>query len=415
MIRHTSQYAEKVNPVGKSAVSTPSRVVEYGFYLYMCYFLLGGAYGLFVNNLASALLVVLVLLCLYEVGFQAIPVIRLLAFPLGCGVAYTCIQLFFFESAVTVTVRPFLIWMMTLVLVQSLALRANFLHRFVLVMFFIGLAALPYLSFNEYGTQAGKMLRAQIDGGIEFGHTNAVGNWYGFCAVYFLLRGWIARTSALRSLSWLIAVGCLYVVTLTVSRGALLAVAIAIVMASRHVLKNGLLPLLLAACVGWIVLELGIFEQATQVYAERGTEDSGRLAVWPLIIDSFLDSPWIGVGDANTGAITARGTFVTPHNGFLYLAQSSGIVPLALFIAYWLRAGRAAFQADVGKSPDAIFYLPFFTFSFITVNASNVIFLQLWVIVSLAIPLTVSVKRQAVDIPGQVKRGVEAARFEIAK
>ena len=96
MNTHASPYGEKVLPAGKWAVSTPSSVVEYGFYLYMGYLLVGGAFGLFVNNLASALLVLLVFLCLFEVGFQAITVIRLLAFPLGCGVAYTFIQLFFF-------------------------------------------------------------------------------------------------------------------------------------------------------------------------------------------------------------------------------------------------------------------------------------------------------------------------------
>jgi len=389
-----SQYGEKVLPSGKGAVSTPSSVVEYGFYLYMCYILLGGAFGLFVNNLGSTLLVLLVFLCVYEVGFQAITVIRLVAFPLGCGVTYTFIQLFFFEESLTVTVRPFLIWMLVLFLVQLLALRGNFLHRFVLVMFFIGLAALPYLSFYESGTAVGPMQRVKLDRVIEFGHTNAMAEWYGFCAVYFMLLGWTTRTNALRNLSWLIAVGCLYVVTLTVSRGALLAVAIAIVIASRHFLKKGFLPLLMAACVGWIVIELGIFEQTAQFYAARGTEDTGRLAVWPLIIDSFLESPLIGVGHANVGATTARGSFITPHNGFLYLAQSSGIVSLALFIAYWLRAGRAALRADIGKSADAIFYLPFFAFSFLIVNAGNFTFMEVSVIASLAFPMTASVQQQ---------------------
>ena len=106
---------------------------------------------------------------------------------------------------------------------------------------------------------------------------------------------------------------------------------------------------------------------------------------------------------------------ITPHNGFLYLAQSSGIVPLALFIAYWLRAGRAALQADVGKSPDAAFYLPLLGFTFFTVNLGAFTFMQFWAIVSLAIPMTASVQRQALDLSGQVKKGVGAAGFEIAK
>ena len=39
--------------------------------------------------------------------------------------------------------------MMLIFLVQMLTLRENFLHRFVMSMFIIGLAALPYLSFYE--------------------------------------------------------------------------------------------------------------------------------------------------------------------------------------------------------------------------------------------------------------------------
>ena len=351
--------------------------------------------GLWVSNLSSGLLVLLVLVCLYEVGFQAITVIRLVAFPLGCGVAYTFIQLVLHEESLTETVRPFLIWMLMLFLVQLLVLRANFLHRFFLVMFFIGLAALPYLNFYQDGTS----YRSRLDRAIEFGKTNEMGVWYGFCEVYFTVLAFTTKKSVLRILSSLIAIGCLYVVTLTVSRGALLAIAIATLIAGRHLLKNGFLPILLLACISWIVIELGVFNETAQFYSARGTEDTGRLAVWPLIIDSFLNSPWIGVGHANVGATPEGRHFVTPHNGILYIAQSSGIVPLALFIAYWLRAGQAAFQADVGKSPDAVFYLPLLAFTFFTINLGAFTFMQLGAIVSLAIPMTASVQRQALDLP----------------
>ena len=413
---HPSQSAEKIIPAGTWTVSPPSVLIEYGFYFYMVYMLLGGVFGFAVSNLASALLVLLVFICLYEVGVQAMTVIRLLAFPLGCGAAYTFIQLVFYEESLTETIRPFLIWMLILFLVQLLALRANFLHRFVLVMFFIGLAALPYLSLMNAPAVTGTYQRAGLDRAIGFSHTNVMAAWYGFCTVYFVVRGITIRKTALRILYWLMAVVCLYVVTLTVSRGALMAIAIATLIAVRHLLKNGFFPILLLACVSWIVLELGIFNETAQFYSARGTEDTGRLAVWPLIIDSFLDSPLIGVGHANVGATPEGGSHtVTPHNGFLYLAQSSGIVPLALFIAYWLRAGWAAFQADVGKSPDAVFYLPLLVYTLLTINLGAFTFMQLWAIVSLAIPMTEGIRRQALGLSGQVKKGVGADGFEIAK
>ena len=239
------------------------------------------------------------------------------------------------------------------------------------------------------------MRRAVLERGIGFGQTNEMGAWYGFCAVYFVVLGITIRTNALRILYWLMAGVCLYVVTLTVSRGALLASAVAIVIGGRHLLKNGFIPILILACIGVIVIELGVFEQTVHLYTARGSEDTGRLAVWPLLIDSFLNSPLIGVGQAHVGATPEGRHFVTPHNGFLSLAQSSGVVPLALFIAYWLRAGRAAFQADVGKSPDAVCYLPLLAFTFITVNAGEFTFMEYWAIVSLAIPMTESLRRQA--------------------
>jgi O-antigen ligase len=405
---HTSRYAEKNNPAEIDIWTgpTPSAFLEYGFYFYMFYTILGGVFGLFINNLASGLLVLLLILCLSELGSQTVTVIRVLAFPLGCGIAYSFIQLFLYEEPLTGTVRAFLLWMLSLLIIQVLALRPNFLHRFVLVMFFFGLAALPYLS--SYSDDASSAQRVYLDRAIGFGRPNEMGAWYGFCAVYFVVRGFTARTNTLRNLSWLLAVGSLYVTTLTVSRGALLAIAGAIVMAGRHFLKMGFIPILLLLCLAAIVVELGVFEETTKFYAARGTEDTGRLAVWPLIIDSFLGSPWIGVGHSNAGAYRRdTGRFVTPHNSFLYIAQSSGVIPLALFIAYWLRAVRAALYADVRRSPDTPYYLPMLTFTFLTASSLAFGFQELWAIVSLAIPLTASVQRQALNFSSPFAKELE--------
>jgi O-antigen ligase len=210
------------------------------------------------------------------------------------------------------------------------------------------------------------------------------------------------RKNTLRILSLLIAIGCLYVMTLTVSRGAVLAVAVGIVLAGRHLLKMGFLPILLLVCIGWGIVELGVFEQSTRSYEARGTEDTGRLSVWPSIINNFLESPLIGVGHANVGAVPeGKSLLIKPHNSFLYLAQSSGIVPLALFIAYWLRSARSALREDVRNSPDAAFYIPLLGFTFVMVNLSGLTFMQLWAIVSLAIPMTAGVRRALSEATGE--------------
>jgi Lipid A core - O-antigen ligase and related enzymes len=261
--------------------------------------------------------------------------------------------------------------------------------------------ALPYLSFYQYGES---MQRAKIDRAIGFSHTNAMGEWYGFCAVYLMLAGWMARVNAVRLLAWMGAVLFAYIVTLTVSRGALLAVAIPIVIGSRNFLKNGFLPVLLSLCIGGLVIELGVFDQSAQLYAARGAEESGRLVVWPLVLESFYNSPWIGVGHSQVGAFAPNGKFFTPHNGFLYIAQASGIVPLLLFSAYWVRVAWVASKANTGLDSDKIFYLPFIAYSIIVVSLSNLTFMQLPVIASLAFPMVANVKRRTMDMTASDSR-----------
>src|SRR6476646_7463914 len=105
---YAPRYEDTAVPITAGSVSTPSSVVEYGFYFYMFYTLIGGVLGLAVNNLASGLLVLLVVLSLSEVGSQALNMIRVLAFPLGCAVVYIFVQLFFFDEDLELAVRPFL-------------------------------------------------------------------------------------------------------------------------------------------------------------------------------------------------------------------------------------------------------------------------------------------------------------------
>jgi O-antigen ligase len=398
---HVSQYRDEEVLPSADAFPAPSAFIEYGLYFYMVYTLVGGVWGLFVNNLASAVLILLVMLSLSELGSQVMTVIKVLAFPLGCGIAFLFIQFVFFEEFGTEMVRGFLIWMLLLFLIQWLTQRANFLHRFCMVMIVIGLAALPYISFFEAGEG---MQRAKIDRAIGFSHTNSMGEWYGFCTVYLILVGWITRVNSVRLLAWMGAVLFAYIVTLTVSRGALLAVAIAIVIGSRNFLKGGFLPLLLSLSIGGLVIELGLFDQSARLYATRGAEESGRLAVWPIILESFYDSPWIGVGNSHVGATTRSGHFFMPHNGFLYIAQASGIVPLLLFAAYWVRVSQATFKANTGLDSDRIFYLPFIAYSIIIVSLNDLAFMQFPVISSLAFPMVANVKRRTPDLPGTGSR-----------
>jgi hypothetical protein len=225
---------------------------------------------------------------------------------------------------------------------------------------------------------------------------NALAGWFGFCALYLTIKGYVETRPAYRLTAWLMAVGFLYVVTLTVSRGALIAFLASLVVASRRLLRLGLLPVLLLVGLLWGLMELGVFDQAIYSYTRRGAEETGRLKVWPLLIEMFLNSPAIGVGASHAGAVISTGSFVTPHNGFLLFAVASGVVPLGLFCAYIFRSGKAALLTSASDK-DSVFYLPLVLYTVMITSSGNMSFMDHWAVVSLAMPVAASVSRMHRD------------------
>jgi O-antigen ligase len=125
----------------------------------------------------------------------------------------------------------------------------------------------------------------------------------------------------------------------------------------------------------------------------RGAEETGRLIVWPLILEKFLDSPLVGVGASNAGAVVpSSGKFITPHNSFLLFAVASGIIPLGLFVSYCYRSGMAALRA-CATDRDSIYYLPLVVYAVLVAAAGNMDFMTPWSIMSLALPLAASDRR----------------------
>jgi O-antigen ligase len=401
VIANTSPYIARRIPPQRSAIAAPSGLIEYGYYAYLSYVVMGGVFGLEASNLASAMLAALFGLCLLQLRFRSLDVIGLAAFPLYCGATYILIQLVFHgESILDGYVQPFVPWLFSVVLIQALSLRHKFLHRFALVTFFLGLGFLPFL---EVSTQAGSYQRIAMNRGIAFSHTNSMAAWYGYCAVYFIVLSYTTRRMAVRILTFLLSMGCIYMVTLTVSRGALFAIAVAIVIASRHLLKKGFLPILLVAGLGWSLVALGIFDDAIRAYGARGTEETGRFLVWPLVLERILHSPIVGVGASNLPTVVSEAGRITPHNGFLFVALASGIIPGALFVAYWYRAAWTAFQARSNHPSDEAFYLPLLAYAFLIVSSGNMDFMVPWVVVSLAVPVMASLGLR--QIQGAVQVG----------
>src|SRR5205085_702143 len=83
----------------------------------------------------------------------------------------------------------------------------------------------------------------------------------------------------------------------------------------------------------WFGYTSGMFEHSTELYEKRAFLETGRFLVWPLALGRFISSPFIGVGLKNIATyIPSVQTSVTPHNGVLLLALSSGVVPLGFFL-----------------------------------------------------------------------------------
>jgi hypothetical protein len=326
----------------------------------------------------------LVALCVVVLGESFVKVIQTAWIPIACGTSYLFIQLVLHgESIYVMYIYHFGPWLFSLVVVQALAMhRPKFLHRFAWFMVFMGLATLPYMTV----AQVGEYQRVGMERGVGNSNPNAVAATFGFCALYLAIKGYIETRPAYRMASWIMAVGSMYVVTLTVSRGALVAVAASLLVAGRRLWKAGILPLLLFGALVGGLIQAGVFDQAIDAYTRRGTEETGRLKVWPLLIERFVNSPMIGVGASRVGTWTSPDHYTTPHNGFLLFAVASGIVPLVLFAAYCFRSGIAAMRASLSDG-DSAFYLPLVTYTVLITSAGNMDFMAPWAVVSMAIPV----------------------------
>ena len=281
-------------------------------------------------------------------------------------------------------IRYFVTWILALIIIQSLFLRPAFSHRFSMVILLVGLSVVPFLSVRTEGFLAD---RAGAAGGVAggFSNPNALGNWFGFCCVYWALFGLQTRRGLLRIAAWAVAVGCLYVVGLSVSRGALFAVAVSLVVAFRTVLKRGFVPLLLLVSLVWVLFVLGVFDTVAERYLARAEEDTGRLELWPIVVQRYLDSPLLGVGESQLATYIPGRAAYMPHNSFLCFALASGSIPLLFFIWYWVRAFKRSFQSWAAWDYGSL-RVPLLIYTLLVSFAGDYVFMIPWGMLALSLP-----------------------------
>lgn len=359
------------------SASVPPAFYEYSFYAVMTYAHLGQAWGVNVPSLGATVLVLLAVGCLVSVHTRMVEAFAPIGFALCCGIGVIAVQVGLHSEEPIDETTPFVTWLLMLVIVGTLSMRPGFLHRFALAAFGMGLLTLPFLSM-DYGDG---VLRASVRG-TGLSNPNVLALWFGFCYVYFLVFSIQTKHLIVRIMAAVVACGCLYVVGITVSRGALLGLGVASVTAFHRSLKQHFLPVLSLVIVIWIVFESGLFDQATDAFFERGMQETGRGIIWPLVFERFLDSPWEGVGLAHIHTPLGLKA-VYPHNGILYVALASGIIPLAFFLAYLLRASWMTFRADAKWFPEGRFLPPLLALTFAEIMVADESFMSPWIIVVL--------------------------------
>jgi len=248
-------------------------------------------------------------------------------------------------------------------------------------MFVFGLMCLPFLDLNVVDERAA--IDASVVSGLD--NPNAVASWFGFCAIAFTIRGLEERRSGFRRyLSWVIALFSLFIVGLTVSRGILASVAVATVLIFRKELKRSFIPIFGLMTFSAVAFAFGMFDIGIARYADRGMVETGRFIVWPVVLGRIAESPIIGIGVSNilsTAASLDRA--ITPHNAVLFIALSSGIVPLFFYGAFWSMGFRGARIRLSYEHPDSPYVLPLLVYCFLIDLSTNMAFNMSWATLAL--------------------------------
>ncbi len=369
--------AERTTP--ESGVYPPA-FLEYAWYVNLIYMFLGQAWGIVIPWVGGVIWVVVAAGCFLSVHAQALRVYKPVALALGTGILMIAIQLLFHgESGITwQKCIDFLAWIAMLITAQALSLRPRFLQRFALVAFGIGLASVPFIQTRSAGTA----VRAWALG-TGIGNPNALGMWFGFCTVYFIFVGLHSKKPMFRAVYWIVAVGSLYMVLLSVSRAPLLGIILGCIVGLRPILKRAFAPLFSLVLLICLVHLSGVFADEFESYFVRGAEETGREVLWSVGMERFLDAPWIGYGLGDI-RVMRNGRLMNPHNGLLYIALGAGILPLVCFIGYLAQAGIGALRIMwIVNEGESALLPPLVVFALIEIMVLDHAFLSPWAVVIL--------------------------------
>jgi O-antigen ligase len=281
---------------------------------------------------------------------------RFFLLMLAISGTYVAIQLFIFhESLREPSISIFVLWIILTFFMIGMVQKPGFLLLTASMLLFISLMVYPLMV--QFSTVSYYRLRLLPSMNTGFDNPNAYAAYAGFSVLIFWMLA-IATSAPLKRALFLIAflVG-LFLVVQTVSRAALLALFLAIVVnfrsqnISARLLRIGSVAVIITAFLGLAYLYVpsitNIFSQSAQSYQTRALEDTGRLEIWQTFGESLRENPFTGAGASDTVLRIEFSTYsrrASPHNLFLYMWYSSGLIPLILmlilYIVLWIRSFR---------------------------------------------------------------------------
>lgn len=191
---------------------------------------------------------------------------------------------------------------------------------------------------EDYATSLGDVQR------LAWNDSNYTSFFIGIIILISLF--YASRTSSwiTRNVYYVIVVILVVCMGLLISRGSIIALAIALLFYFRKsifsvkIIKYGLL----LGVVGFILYTTGLLDDIITRFHDSDMEDgSGRTIIWSVGLHTFMTQGLFtnifggGVGFADQTAFIG-GIYYSPHNNFLEILYNFGFIGLTIFILWWI-------------------------------------------------------------------------------